>query len=157
MPDYSTAARQKINAVVANELPVMLLEIEHADLPAPVRVVNHSESINHLGNVFQPVAYNITPPGDFSQGLPRAGLSIDNIGKELVDWIEGSYGGRGATARLIQVLPSSPNDIEWDLTMNLDNISMTMMQVTADLTFDDVLNLPGIALTFRPDVAPGLF
>ena len=157
MPDYSASARKTINSVVAKEQPVLLLEITHVDLATPVRVVNYSETITHNGNQFIALAYEITPPGDFSAGLPRAQISIDNVGKDLVDWIENSNGGRGASARLIQVMPSDPNTIEWELTMNLENISMNAQRISAELAFDDVLNLPGVALTYRPDVAPGLF
>lgn len=157
MPEYSAAASKKINALVANELPVFLLEIDHVLLPSPTRVVNYSEDIVHLGNTFVALSFEITPPGDFSQGLPRAGISIDNVGRDLTDWVELSKGGRGSSARLIQVLPSDPDTIEWDITMNLENVSMTVHRVNAELTFDDFLNLPGVALTYRPDVAPGLF
>lgn len=157
MPDYSAAARKRINATSAPELPVMLLEITHADLTTPVRVANYSEDITHQGNVFTALAFEITPPGDYSAGLPRAGIRIDNVGRDLTDWIESSNGGRGARARLIQVLPSAPDTVEWDIAMNLENISMTAQNVSADLAFNDVLNLPAVALNYRPDVAPGLF
>jgi hypothetical protein len=82
---------------------------------------------------------------------------VDNVGRVLTDWIDSSKGGRGATARFIQVLPSDPDTIEWDLTMNLDNIEMDALRVRGELTFDDLLNLPAVAVTYRPEVAPGLY
>jgi hypothetical protein len=157
MPDYSANARRQINSTAAKELPVFLLEINHADLPDPIRVVNYSEGINHLGNVFSYVPYEITPPGDYSQGLPRATLSVDNVGRELTDWLENSGGGRGATVHLIQVLPSDPDTVEWDLTMNLENIGLDFMRVSGDMAWKDLLNLPGVAMNFNPDNAPGLY
>ena len=157
MPDYSASARRTINAVSAPEQPVLLLEIDHADLPSPVRVVNYSDNITHLGNLFTALAYEITPPGDYSQGLPRARLAVDNVGRDLTDWIESSKGGRGATARLIQVLPSAPDTIEWDLTLNLENVGMDFQRVTGDLAYTDVLNLPGVAISYTPTTAPGLY
>lgn len=157
MPDYSPAARKKINAISADEHPVTLLEIEHPDLPEPIRVVNWSEDITHAGNVFTALAYEITLPGDLAQGLPRASLSIDNIGRELTDWIEASNGARGTTCRLIQVLPSDPDTIEWDITMNLENPAIDVFRVTAALTYDDLLNLPAVALVYSPQTAPGLY
>lgn len=157
MPGYSSTANKVINAVSAPEEPQILLEIDHADLPSPIRVVNYSETITHLGNDFVPLAYQITPPGDFSQGLPRARLSVDNVGRDLTDWIEASNGARGASARLISVLPSAPNTVEWEITLALENVSMDFAQVAGDLAFKDVLNLPGVAISYTPATAPGLY
>jgi hypothetical protein len=157
MPDYSANFRRVTNSTAASESAVFLLEINHPDLVDPVRVVNWSDDIMHLGNVFTAVGFEITPPGDFSQGLPRASLAIDNIGRELMDWLELSKGGRGATVRMIQVLPSDPDTIEWDLTMNLENVGTDFQRVSGELAWRDLLNLPGVALSFTPDIAPGLY
>lgn len=154
---YSTTAKKQLNATRASDSPVTLLEIDHPDLVTPVRVVNYSEDIPHLGNTFIALAFALIPPDDLGQGLPRASISIDNIGKDLTSWVESSNGGRGSTARMIQVLPSDPDTIEWELTMNLENVRMTSAAVTADLSFNDVLNLPGVALRYTPTVAPGLY
>ena len=52
---------------------------------------------------------------------------------------------------------SDPATVEWEITMDLNNLSMTMLEVTGELSFDDLLNKPGVTLVYRPNVAPGLF
>jgi len=155
--NYSTTANKKINATSATELPLVLLEIDHPDLATPVRVVQDNQDITSNADVYTALAFNISMPDDLSSGQPRARLALGNVGRELVQWLESSGGGRGATCHIMQVLRSVPNTVEWEVTMNLNNVQMNMLQVTGELTFDDILNLPAVPKMYTPTVAPGLF
>lgn len=155
--NYSSSAKEAINSLGGYALPVFLLEIDHPDLVTPVRVTNDTQDITSNGNVFTSLAFDIVPPDDLTQGLPRARLRVDNVGRDLTSWLESSGGGKDATVRLMQVMRSAPNVLELDLTMSLDNVSMTMLEVSADLGFDDVLNRPACTVTYTPTVAPGLY
>lgn len=148
-----------LDAVNSNgkELPLTLLEITHPGLPTPVRVVNDTLPITVLGNEFTPLSFRPVWPDDLNQGLPKARLSIDNVGRELTQWIESTGGGQGAEVRLMQVLRSDPDTIELDITLGLDNVEMNQLEVSGELGFDDILNRPSVTLTYRPEVAPGLF
>lgn len=153
----STDAKKLIHSVNANELPIVLLEISHADLVTPVRVVNDNSDVVHNGDTFLALAFRITMPDDLKESPPRASLAVDNIGKELVSWLEMSNGGEGATCRMIQILRSNPNVVEWETTLNLNNVGMNSREVSGNLGYEDLLNRPGLPIVYRPDVAPGLF
>lgn len=155
--NVSANAQAGMNAVSSRERPVILLEIAHPDLAAPVRVVRDTQDLTSNGNLFVAMGFDITLPDDLGEGLPRARLSIDNVGRELTTWLEASRGGQGATCRIMQVMRSTPDVIEFDLTMDLSNVVMTASRVSGQLGFDDTLNRPGVTLTYRPDTAPGLF
>jgi hypothetical protein len=122
-----------------------------------VRVVNDNLDVTFETNLYTALAFRASLPDDVAQKLPRARLAVDNIGKELVSWLELSGGGQGATCRMIQIMRSDPATVEWEITMDLSNLSITMLEVTGELSFDDLLNKPGVALMYRPSVAPGLF
>ncbi len=154
---YSNKLRETINSTSAQETPLLLLEIDHPDLAAPIRIVNDNQDLVHLGNTFTAMAFRATLPEDIEEGMPRARLSIDNVGKEMVAWLEASGGGQGATVRMMQVLRSAPDTIEWEVTMDLTNLSMTSLEISGTLSFDDLLNKPGVTVTYRPETAPGLF
>lgn len=155
--NYSRPYKEMINATGAGEAPLTLLEITHPDLASPVRVVNDVQDLVSNGNTFTALAFRVTLPDDLDSGQPRAQLAVDNVGRDLTSWIEASAGAAGAAVRLMQVRRSAPNTIEWEVTLDLNNVSMNMLEVSGELGFDDLLNLPGIALTYRPDVAPGLY
>ena len=154
---FTPDTNKKINSVSNDEMPLLMLEIEHVDLPAPVRVVNDNLDVTFETNVYQALAFRASLPDDVPQKLPRARLAVDNVGKDLVSWLELSDGGQGATCRMIQIMRSDPSTIEWEITMDLSNLSMTMLEVAGELSFDDLLNKPGVSLMYRPSTAPGLF
>lgn len=154
---YSANARKEINKVSADNLPVTLLEIDHDDLTAPIRVINDRADIIFESNTYTALGFSISLPADLQQGLPRARLSVDNVGKELIQWLEASNGGSGTSVRIIQILRSDPSTIEIDLLMTLTNISITPATVSGDLGYDDLLNIPAVTLTYTPELQAGIF
>lgn len=157
MPTYSAPARREISKVNADNLPIILLEIDHPDLVSPVRVVNDRLDVVFETNTYVALSFRIALPTDLQQGLPRATLAIDNVGKELVEWLESSNGGQGTTVRIIQILRTDPSTAELDMTMTLFNIQVTAAVVTGELGFEDLLNVPAVTLAYTPDVSPGLY
>lgn len=154
---YSAPMREAINATSADDAPVLLLEIEHPGLTEPVRVVNDSEDIVSRGNTYIAVAFQAVLPDDMEEGMPQATLVVDNVGRELTQWIESSRGGAGAKVRLMQVLRSTPDVIEWDVTLDLSNVRMDAASVQGTLSYEDLLNQPAVTLFYRPETAPGVF
>ncbi len=157
MPTYSTNARKEISKVNADNLPLILLEIDHTDLTTPIRVVNDRTDIIFETNTYTALSFRIALPTDLQQGLPRATLAIDNVGKDLVQWLESSNGGAGTTVRILQVLRTDPSVAELDMLMTLFNIQVTASVVTGELGFEDLLNVPAVTLAYTPEVAPGLY
>jgi len=154
--NVSSSYKDAVNSN-AKELPLTLLEITHSGLAIPVRVVNDTQDITVNGSVYSAMAFRATLPDDLSQGQPRARLAIDNVGRELTSWIESTGGGKDAEVRLMQVLRSDPDVLEIDITLGLDDVSMTQIEVSGVLSFDDILNRPAVTVNYRPEIAPGLF
>lgn len=137
--------------------PVILLEISHAQLGTPIRVVNDTQDIVSDGDTYTAFAFRVALPSDIAGQLPRATLTLDNLGRELTQWIDNSNGGVGAQVRLAQVMRDTPDVIEYEITLDLLNVTQTVAEITGELGYDDTLNLAGLPITYRPDVAPGLF
>lgn len=157
MRSYSQGMRESISSISHPEAPVLLLEINHTDLGTPVRVVNDNQDLTSNGDIYTALAFRATLPDDLSQGQPRAQLSIDNVGRNLTQWIEASGGAEGATVRMMQVRRSDPDVIEWEVTMDLTDVSMDINEVSGTLSFTNLLDRPGITLFYRPENTPGLF
>jgi hypothetical protein len=153
---YSANFKEKTGSLSGTE-PVYLLEITHAQLAQPIRVVNDTQDITSNGNTFIAMAFRVSLPDNFAQQMPRARLSIDNIGRELTQWLEASNGGAGATVRIMQVMRDAPNVIEADFTLDLLNVSQNMMEVSGELGYEDTLNRPGMVATYRPENTPSIF
>jgi hypothetical protein len=144
-------------ASTGGESPVYLLEITHSQLDVPIRVVNDNQDLVSNGNTFTAFAFQITIPDDQDKTLPRAQLAIDNVGRELVQWLELSGGGRGAQVRIMQVMRNAPDVIEYDITVDLISVTQNVQQITGQLGYEDLLNTPGLKATYRPENTPGVF
>ena len=154
---YSAAYKSTLAGVSSAEAPLLLLEIDHSALASPVRVVNDTQDITSNGDIYVGLPFRCELPDDFEAQLPRARLAIDNIGRELMVWIETSQGGAGSTCRFMQVMRSRPDTIEWEITMALSNVKCTVMEVSADLGFENLFSRMACQFTYRPDTAPGIF
>lgn len=155
--NYSDEFKSTLAAVSAPEAPFILLEINHPDLSSPVRVINDMQNLTSNGNLFIGCPFKCVLPDDYEGQLPKARLAIDNIGRDLMYWIETSNGGLGSTVRFMQVMRSRPNQIEWEITMNLYNVNVTMQEISAELGFENLFAKPAISMQYRPDNSMGLF
>lgn len=154
---YSAQYRSTLAKVSMEEAPLILLEIDHPELPEPVRIVNDTVDITSNGNLYIAFPFNCSLPDDFENQLPRARLSISNIGRDLMVWLETTDGGAGATARFQQVMRSRPNQIEFEITMSLFNLAATNLEVSAELGFDNLFTKPAVSISYRPENSIGLF
>lgn len=154
---YSNNYLEELNRTSGSEPLLLLVEINHADLASPVRVVNDTQDLVSSGNTYYGAPFRYRLPDDPEQGNSSAQIQIDNVGRELVQWLELSNGGAGATITLGQVLRSSPDAIEWSVTMDLTNIKMDAMQITGDLGFKNLFEIPAVSISYTPYAAPGLF
>lgn len=154
---YSAAFKSTLSGTSAPESPLILLEINQASLASPIRVVADTQDITSNGNVFTAAPFRCLLPDDFENQLPRARLAIDNIGQALMYWIEASVGAAGTTVRFMQVMRSRPDLIEWEITMSMFNMRATFAEISGELGFENLLQRPAIAVTYRPETSPGLF
>lgn len=153
---YTAAAKAEFNST-SGDAPLYLLEISHSALTEPIRVVNNTEDIVSNGETFIALGFRISLPEDFEGRVPKARLTVDNVGRELTQWLEIAGGGEGASVRLMQVMPSAPNVVEWEITLELANVSIDTWQVSGELGYEDLLGKPAVPLTYRPDTTPGVF
>lgn len=149
--------KRALGAVSSSDVVLVLLEITHPDMPAPARVVRDTQDLVSNGNVFVATGFDFTFPDDKGAAAPRAELVVDNIGRELMSWIEASKGGRGAEVRLMIVLRETPDVIEADYRLGLERIVVDQWKISGELGYGNLLDLPAVAVRYDPSTAPGLF
>lgn len=154
---YTANYKSTLARTSASEVPLILLEISHADLVQPVRVVNDTQDITSNGDLFVALPFRCDLPEDFENQLPKARLVVDNVGRDLTYWLEVSGGGEGSSAHLMQVMRSAPDVVEWEITMQLTNVRISMGEVSGELSFENLFARPAAAVQYRPDTAPGVF
>ena len=153
----SASYRADLQAVNGDDVALVLLEISHPDLGATVRVVNNTEDVTSGGNVYAATAFDLTLPDDRDGQPPAAQLSIVNIGRELMGWLEQAGGGAGATIAVKLVRAGTPSTVEASFTVGVQSITADPSQITATLGYDALLDRPSVGLRYDPITAPGIF
>ncbi len=133
------------------------LEIRHPAVADPVRVVNDTEDRTIEGNRYVALRFDARLADDVEGQAPQAELAIDNVGRDLTQWLEAAGGGTGATVRVLQVLDIDDPPVEWELTMDLAGVAVDAERVTARLGFDPLLGRAAVTLRHDPQTSPGLF
>ena len=155
--EYSAQYKSTLAEVNAPEAPLILLEIDHTELSEPVRVVNDTQDLTSNGNLYIGFPFRCVLPDDFENQLPKARLSVDNVSRDLMYWIETTGGGQDSTATFKQVLRSNPDVIEWSIQMSLFNVNVTMQEISAELGFENLFGKPAVSFKYTPTTSPGLF
>jgi hypothetical protein len=154
---YSAEYKSTLAKLSSGEPPLILLQIDHAELSQPIRVVNDTLNVTSNGQEYIAFPFRCTLPDDYENKLPKATLSIDNVGKDLMFWIESTDGANNSTATFSQIMRSRPDQVEWSITMSLFNVTATNLEVSAELGFENLFAKPAISIQYRPTNSAGLF
>lgn len=161
MPDstLSQAIKEAYASAPTDEIIYHTLEITHADFAQPIRVVRGFESITAGGVEWLALPFDMTLPESSDTGQPSLTLSLDNVGRELMDGVEAAAESStpiSVTYRafLSSDLTSAMNDPPQTLT--LTGITTTVASVTATATLADFSNRKFPRAVYRDDDYPGL-
>jgi len=155
-------ASSRYNRALREQSPrdtaVAAIEIAHPDLPSPARAVADGRDHTIEGHRYPALPFTARLVDDVEGRAPSAELSIDNVGRELTQWIEAA-GGRG-TARVMMVLATDDggeSPVEWEVTLDVLHVRVDRRQVVARLGYDPLLGRPAVLLRHDPERSPGLF
>lgn len=145
-----------VNAQETGEVFLVLLTLDHADLAAPIRVVDNNEDIVSGGDTYVAFPFELTLPSDVEGRVPSARLVVDNVDRQIVQAVRSVSSAVDVTIEVI--LASDPDTIEaGPFTAKLRNIDYDAAQVSGDLVFEEVLSQPYPGQSFNPATTPGLF
>lgn len=82
--EISSVAREQIQSSNVTHVALVLLEIDHPDMAAPIRVVNNNENIVYDGNEYLATSFRFTPPAQEGNELRDASVSISNVDRRFV-------------------------------------------------------------------------
>jgi hypothetical protein len=100
---------------------------------------------------------DVSLPDEKEKEMPRATLSIDNISRTLTRFFEQLQGGPDTQVRFMQILRSDPDVIEYDITLDLVNVSVSPYRITGTLSYDNLVNKQSVTSVYNKLTSPGLF
>jgi hypothetical protein len=154
--NVSSVFRQAAYAQQTDQIYLVCLEINHASLAQPIRVVNNYSNITSGGNEYIGFPFDIELPQDFEDALPNVNIAICNVDRQIVYAIRSLTGP--PTITMFVVLASSPNTIEaGPYTMTLRSANYDAMAVSGTIVPEIVADEAFPGDYFTPGNFPGLF
>jgi hypothetical protein len=153
--NFSEAATASINAQETDEVWLTLLTISSPELEQPLRFVNNKASVTSRGNLFLAFPFDVEFPGQDEQNPGEARLVIDNIDRQIVNFVRSISTPPKVTMEV--VLGSSLDTVEASFSnMTLRNVSYNVTSVTGILRFEDIVIEP-VTFAMTPERFPGQF
>lgn len=135
---------------------LVLVTIEHADLAAPIRVVNNTEDVVSGGDTYTAFPFEVTLPDSKDDAPDRGRLVIDNVSREIAQAIRSITSPATVTFEVIRAAAPDTIEMTWPF-FKLTNVKWDVLQVSGDLTLEDFTSEPYPAGIFSPAGFPGLF
>lgn len=153
--DLSPTAAAAYTAEETDEIPLVLVTIEHDDLSQPIRVVNNIEDIESQGFTFIGCPFELEEPGDDPNGPTDARLKIDNVSRQIVAAVR--LISSPPTVTIQSILASDPDNPEYSISgLTLRDAMWDASYVQGALRFED-LTLEPVAEAITPGRFPGLY
>ena len=140
---------------------IYALEISHSALSESIKIVGDIIEHEIESNTYLPLMFQAEIPQSKEGEIRQATIRIDNIGYELMQWVNDTQGGRDAVIRAMMVVPPEGTETQsaiiWEVTMNCGVTEITNEYVIVTLTDEPVFDRPSVLLRHDPSVSPGLF
>jgi hypothetical protein len=157
--DVSLEFIAAVNAQETDEAFIVLVTIDHPDLPEPVYLNNSGANVVSRTLTFLACPFQPTLAEDSDDGPPVAKLIIDNIDRGLVATVrEAAAGGVAPVVTLELVKASAPDLVEAEFTdFEMRDITYNALTIEATLTLESLFKEPACGYSFTPTYFPGLF
>jgi len=152
----SLAAIQGAMAQETDEVYLILLAVDHDDLPSTLRFVNNTVDVTSNSDLYTAFPFDVTMPDDTEEKEPLAELRIDNVSRELIDEIRTIQSPPLITLSVI--LASTPDTIEWGpLEFETQGVTYTALSIIFKLGYSTFIREPFPYRAFDTIGFPGMF
>lgn len=135
----SVNAIRSMQDAECSEVWLVLIDINHASLPAPLRIVNNTEDITSQGNVYTAFPFELVMMTDSSDELPQVQLTIDNVERTLTRIIRNLSEPPDIVLKLIE--SSNPDTIEIQINdLTAKEFTYDKFTISCILYAEDMLN-----------------
>jgi len=154
--NLSLTTLRAIHGQETQEVFIVLLTIDHDDLVAPIRVCGNDVDMISRGESFLAYPFELKLPDDNDNQAPRAHLTIDNVGQQIIQTIRLI---RSAPTVLIEIIRAADADIiEAQFPdFKFVNIQYNALTIQGDLTVENFTAEPFPAGQFTPSEFPSMF
>ena len=136
---------------------VAAMEITHPSIDDPIRAVNDGEQRTIEGEIYAPLRFGARLVSDVEGEVPRAEITMDNVGYDLTRWLHVTNGGSDARARFMEVSIGDVVRVEWELSLRTHSMHAGERIVRAVIGFPRLHDTPAVVARHDQAHSPGLF
>ncbi len=157
---FSPLAENQVNIPARGEVWVFLIEIDHASLSDPIRLVNNDETLVVNGLVYLPVGVQVAIPDENPDELPQVQMAITDVDRAILTKLRDipTQNVDRPTVSTRLVLTATPESVEAGPFV-LDLLQHTRDRSTLKLTLgtDNIVRRPFPAYDVLPQFFSSLF
>lgn len=154
---FSEELKINFNKLNMDEALLVCLEITHPFLTETIFLVNDIKDLLSNSNNYIAMPFVVDRPSDVQGELPKATLTIQNIGRDLVRWIDSSGGAKGAEIKVKLIRRSKPDIVEESLDFGISTVTVNTQVVMFNLIVQNNLVKRACRLVYDIKKATGLF
>ncbi len=146
------AIREAYASAPSKEIDLLTIELNHPAFTQPLRVVRDNETLTarledtapeNPGETvdFLPYAFDLELPEMDEYGKPQITITIDNVGRDIMNYVEAAVRTRYKIDVIYRVyLKSDPNGPQNDppMVMQIDSITANVKSITLVAGFADL-------------------
>jgi len=152
----SAAAVAEVSAQGCGTAWMVLLVLDHADLPAPIRVTSDAVLTISNGETYSPFPFQVTLPDDTEGRAPQAQIILDNTSQEIVAALRALTSPPTLTIRVVRASAPDVVEREW-VGLEWTSSQYDISTITGTLSVDDLAKEEFPPITFDSARFSGLF
>lgn len=133
----SATLRRAVYAPETDEVFLLLLTIDEASLPDPIRAVHNHENVTSRGDVFAAAYFEAELPAQRAEHVETVRITVGNVERTMIEAIRSAVGRPEVTLEVI--LASDPDTVEaGPFQFSLERAEYDALTISGEMAFDDV-------------------
>lgn len=145
-----------VNKHNANEKIIMLVKVVHPTLSSSIRLVQDNQKIIFEDEEYIPFPMSIKMENQIEGELPKATITIPNVAKQIVKWVDVTMGASGASIDVVLTRRSTLSR-DYEVTFDIEGVVITSESITFSMSVQNNLVKPAIRWRYDTSHAIGLF
>ena len=154
--NLSSVTTQALLRQQTEQVFLLLVEIDHADLASPIRLVNNYESIVSNGETYVAAAFAFTPPVEEDGTIKNSRITFDNVDRAIVEAVRAISSPPTVDVSVIRAAAADTVEAgPW--TFYLRAVNYDAHIVSGELYPDNPLRLVASNISYRNTTFAGLY
>jgi hypothetical protein len=152
----SNTFRSALYAQETDTVFLVLIEITHDDLAAPIRVSSDATDTISNAETFSAFPFVISLPSDDNSGASVGEISFDNVSREIIDDIRTIQTPPDFSIKIVTAADPDTVEIEYS-NLILENVQYDAFQIRGQISVFSLEAEPYPGDSFLPSYFGGLF